>query len=48
MVSEASDIASEGLEMVSETSDIASERSGKVSEASDTYYDFKRMFPPSE
>ena len=48
MISEASDIASEGLEMVSETSDIASERSGKVSEASDTYYDFKRMFPPSE
>ena len=48
MISEASDIASKGLEMVSEASDIAFEGLGKVSEASDTYYDFKRMFPPSE
>ena len=34
--------------MVSEASDIAFEGLGKVSETSDTYYDFKRMFPPSE
>ena len=48
MISETSDIAFEGLGKVSETSDIAFEGLGKVSEASDTYYDFKRMFPPSE
>ena len=48
MISETSDIAFEGLEMVSEASDIAFEGLGKVSETSDTYYDFKRMFPPSE
>ena len=48
MVSEASDIAFEGLGKVSEASDIAFEGLEKVSEASDTYYDFKRMFSPSE
>ena len=34
--------------MISETSDIAFEGLEMVSETSDTYYDFKRMFPPSE